>query len=161
MSLRVVLKGIWVWSETVNIPGIKMRLLVWRVVNKTLKFQKRETKLERLIYDAPDKQTHFDTRNVRTVKTFYLARLWYHLKKASQLDNFWYKNTTSFPGFSPTRLTEQERERETLENAGHVSPRIWEITNKQFGGGAGECEICLYRAETGQCSHETVYLTWS
>jgi len=29
------------------------------------------------------------------------------------------------------------RERETLENAGHVSPRIWEITNKRFGGGAG------------------------
>ena len=29
---------------------------------------------------------------------------------------------TSFPGFSPTRATEQERERETLENAGHVAP---------------------------------------
>ena len=26
-------------------------------------------------------------------------------------------------------------ERETLENAGHVSPRIWEITNKRFRGG--------------------------
>ena len=51
------------------------------------------------------------------------------------------------------------RERETLENAGHVSPRIWAITNKQFGGGAGKCEICLYRVSTGQCSHETVYLT--
>ena len=38
------------------------------------------------------------------------------------------------------------RERETLENAGHVSPRIWEITNKRFGGGAGKCEICLYIA---------------
>ena len=38
------------------------------------------------------------------------------------------------------------RERETLENAGHVSPRIWEITNKRFGGGAGKFEICLYRA---------------
>ena len=38
------------------------------------------------------------------------------------------------------------REKETLENAGHVSPRIWEITNKRFGGGAGKCEICLYRA---------------
>ena len=34
--------------------------------------------------------------------------------------------TTSFPGFSSTRPTE----RETLENAGHVSPRIWEIKNK-------------------------------
>ena len=29
---------------------------------------------------------------------------------------------TSFPGFSPTRPTEQERERENLENAGHVAP---------------------------------------
>jgi len=38
------------------------------------------------------------------------------------------------------------RERETLVNAGHVSPRIWEITNKRFGGGAGKYEICLYRA---------------
>ena len=45
-------------------------------------------------------------------------------------------------------------ERETLENAGHVSPRIWEITNKRFGGRAGKCE-------TGQCSHQTVCLTWS
>ena len=51
---------------------------------------------------------------------------------------------TSFPGFSPTRPT--ERERENLENAGHVSPRIWEITNKRFEGGAGNSEICLYRA---------------
>jgi len=37
------------------------------------------------------------------------------------------------------------RERETLVNAGHVSPRIWEITNKRFGEGAGKCEICPYR----------------
>ena len=41
-----------------------MRLLVWCVVNKTLKFRLTFLKLERLIYDAPDKQTHFDTRNV-------------------------------------------------------------------------------------------------
>ena len=27
-----------------------------------------------------------------------------------------------FPGFSPTRPMERERERETLENAGHVAP---------------------------------------
>ena len=40
------------------------------------------------------------------------------------------------------------RERETLENACHVFPRIWEITNKLFGGGAGKCEICLYRARS-------------
>ena len=38
------------------------------------------------------------------------------------------------------------RERETLENAGHVSPRIWEITNKRFGEGAGKCESCPYRS---------------
>ena len=67
---------------------------------------------------------------------------------------------TSFPGFSPTR-PHGARERETLGNAGHVSPRIWEITKKRFGGGAGKCEICLYRAYTGQRSHQTVYLTWS
>ena len=35
---------------------------------------------------------------------------------------------------SPTR-------RETLVRSGHVSPRIWEITNKRFGGGAEKCEI--------------------
>ena len=53
------------------------------------------------------------------------------------------------------------RERETLENAGHVPPRNWEIYKQTIGGGAGKCEICLYRVSTGQCSHETVYLTWS
>ena len=31
-------KGILIRSETVNIAGYQMRLLVWRVVNKTLKF---------------------------------------------------------------------------------------------------------------------------
>ena len=36
--------------------------------------------------------------------------------------------------------------RETLVGFGHVSPRIWEITNKRLGGGAGKCEICLYKA---------------
>ena len=30
-----------------------------------------------------------------------------------------------------------------LVGSGHVSPRIWEITNKRFGGGADMCEICL------------------
>ena len=40
---------------------------------------------------------------------------------------------------SPTR-------RETLVGSGHVSPRIWEITNKLLGGGADKCEICLYEA---------------
>ena len=38
MSLWVVLEGIWIRSETVNIAGYQMRLLVWRVVKKTLKF---------------------------------------------------------------------------------------------------------------------------
>ena len=33
------MKGIWIRFETVNIAGIKMRLLVWRVGNKTLKFR--------------------------------------------------------------------------------------------------------------------------
>ena len=37
---------------------------------------------------------------------------------------------------SPTR-------RETLVGFGHVTPRIWEITNKRLGGGADKCEICL------------------
>ena len=35
---------------------------------------------------------------------------------------------------SPTR-------RETLVGSGHVSPRIWEITNKRLGGGADKCEF--------------------
>ena len=40
---------------------------------------------------------------------------------------------------SPTR-------RKTLVGSGHVSPRIWEITNKRLGGGADKYEICLYKA---------------
>ena len=40
---------------------------------------------------------------------------------------------------SPTR-------RETLVGSGHVSPRIWEITNELLGGGADKCEVCLYKA---------------
>ena len=43
---------------------------------------------------------------------------------------------------SPTR-------RETLAGSGHVSPRIWEITNKRLGGGADKCEICLYKGAPG------------
>ena len=58
-------------------------------------------------------------------------------------------------------LPYRARQRETLENTGHVSPRIREITNKRFGRGAGKCQICLYRAQTGQCSHQTVYVTRS
>ena len=44
--------------------------------------------------------------------------------------------TTRSQAPSPTR-------RETLVGSGHVSPRIWEITNKQLGGGADKCEICV------------------
>ena len=40
---------------------------------------------------------------------------------------------------SPTR-------RETLVGSGHVSPRIWEVTNKRLGGGGDKCEICHYKA---------------
>ena len=43
--------------------------------------------------------------------------------------------------FSPTC-------QETLVGSGHMSPRIWEITNKRLGGGADKCEICLYKAWT-------------
>ena len=34
-----------------------------------------------------------------------------------------------------SRLPAKSDERETLTQAGHVSPRIWEITNKRFEGG--------------------------
>ena len=40
---------------------------------------------------------------------------------------------------SPTR-------RETVVGSGHVSPRIWEITNKRLGVGEDQYEICLYKA---------------
>ena len=54
-------------------------------------------------------------------------------------------NTENFRNFKPEFLLNGKRP-ETLENAGHVSPRIWEITNKRFGEGAGKCEICPYRS---------------
>ena len=38
------------------------------------------------------------------------------------------------------------RERETLENASHVSPRIWEITKDDMEGGAIKSEVCRYLA---------------
>ena len=50
--------------------------------------------------------------------------------------------TILFPGFSPTR-PHRTRERRTLVGPGHVSPRIWEITNKWFWGGTDKCEIRL------------------
>ena len=54
--------------------------------------------------------------------------------------------TNAQPRSQGSLLLALRSERETLEKAGHVSPRIWEITNKRFGGRAGKCEICLYRA---------------
>ena len=47
-----------------------------------------------------------------------------------------------------------------MVGSGHVSPRIWEITNKRLGGGADKCENCLYKAQTSK-SVATVYLTLS
>ena len=70
---------------------------------------------------------------------------WCPITPYVDLDQYQPRSQGSFlPALRSER--ERERERETLENAGHVSLRIWEITNKRFGGGAGECEICLYRA---------------
>ena len=53
--------------------------------------------------------------------------------------------STSFPGSSPSRPLEQEREREreTLENAGHVSPRIWEMTKHNIERGAGKSGVMV------------------
>lgn len=42
-------------------------------------------------------------------------------------------SATSFLGSSPSLPL--ERERETLENAGHVSPRIWKMTKHYIEGG--------------------------
>ena len=42
------------------------------------------------------------------------------------------------------RGREREGERETLVGSGQVSPRIGEITNKRFDGGADMWEICLF-----------------
>ena len=39
--------------------------------------------------------------------------------------------------------------RETLKNAGHVSPRLWEITKDNMEGGAAMSEVCQYLAYTG------------
>ena len=47
------------------------------------------------------------------------------------------------PRVSPLPAPWSER-RETLVGSGQVSPRIWEITKKRFGGGAVKCDICLY-----------------
>ena len=52
-------------------------------------------------------------------------------------------NTPNMANADSNCPTEQERERETLVGSGHVSPKIWEITNKRFGGGADMWEICL------------------
>ena len=36
-----------------------------------------------------------------------------------------------------------EIERETLENAGHVSPRIWEMTKHNIEGGSGKSGVMV------------------
>ena len=48
--------------------------------------------------------------------------------------------------FQPRSQVLSPPRRETLVGSGHVSPRIWEITNKRLAGGADKCEICLYKA---------------
>ena len=55
---------------------------------------------------------------------------------------------------------------ETQVRSGFVSPRIWEITNKRFGGGVYLLSVRFVSAEhkvrvDGKCSHETTYLTLS
>ena len=51
-----------------------------------------------------------------------------------------------------------ERERDPGKRWSRVSQNLGDY-KKRFGGGAGKCEIFLYRAYTGQRSHQTVYLT--
>ena len=96
------------------------------------------------------------------VKSLSILQLWWHSgfihpknarfffkswKSEPAGDNWlWTSNTRNLVPRVLSYPPYRARERETLENAGHVSPRIWEITNKWFGGGAGKCEICLYRA---------------
>ena len=49
---------------------------------------------------------------------------------------------TSFSGSSPFLSPgNRERERETLENAGHMSPRIWKMTKHNMEGGAGKSGV--------------------
>ena len=59
-------------------------------------------------------------------------------KKSSKIDYFppGIDVSISFPGFSLSRPL--EREKETLENAGHVSPRIWEMTKYNIEGEAAK-----------------------
>jgi len=40
-------------------------------------------------------------------------------------------------------VPESERETETLENAGHMSPRIWEMTKYNVEGGAGKSGVIV------------------
>ena len=37
----------------------------------------------------------------------------------------------------------RERERETLGNAGHVSPKIWEMTKHNIEGGSGKSGVMV------------------
>ena len=52
---------------------------------------------------------------------------------------------------SPTR-------RETMVVFCHMSPRIWGITNKQCGGGADKCEICLHKAYTAETANGVCFI---
>jgi hypothetical protein len=49
-------------------------------------------------------------------------------------------NTSSFPGSFPF----PSREKKTLVGAGHVAPRIWEVTNIYFGGGETKALMCVF-----------------
>ena len=52
-------------------------------------------------------------------------------------------NPTSFPGSSPSLPLERERERETLGNAGHVSPKLWEMIKHNIEGGSGKSGVMV------------------
>ena len=58
------------------------------------------------------------------------------------------------PRVSPLHAPGSERG-ETLVGAGHVSPKIWEITNKLLEGGAVECQFPHTKC-TGMGKHAPV-----
>ena len=58
--------------------------------------------------------------------------------------NYWkFKFPLNLIGKQPRSQVLSPTRQETLVGSGHLSPRIWVITNKQFGRGADKCEICL------------------
>ena len=48
-------------------------------------------------------------------------------------------------------ITVPWRERESLENAGHVSPRIWEMTKHNLEGWAGKSEVMVRISSPSLC----------